>query len=94
MSATDPTPHLHPHLHPHPRLLQVPTAADGPTAHFDRSRPAPHTDALLAAWWDGHADGFKAGYMKGARWGVLCGACTTVAAATLLIAIAAGLGWL
>lgn len=91
-------------IKPYLRLLQTPVVksaeklsppgAPATTAHFDRSRPAPHTEALRAAWCDGHGRGLQRGYIQGLRYGVLCGMCTTVALATLLLCVAAGLGWL
>lgn len=74
------------------RLLPRP-AQPGP-AGFDGSRPAPHTEALRAAWTAGVQHGFKDGWVRGVRWGILCGACSTLCAAGLLLAGAAGLGWL
>lgn len=75
-------------------LVQTPAAQAPPPLHFDRSRPARHTDALRAAWTDGHERGLQRGYMQGLRYGLLCGACTSVALATLVLGVAAGLGWL
>lgn len=74
-------------------LVQTP-AAQAPPLHYDRSRTAPHTDALRAAWTDGHQRGVHTGYLQGWRYGLLCGACTLAAAASLLLGVAAGLGWL
>lgn len=76
-----------------PALAALQTPAGQPL-HFDRSRPAPQTDILRAAWMDGLAHGASRGYIKGWRYGVRCGICTTLALATLLLGVSAGLGWL
>lgn len=84
-------------IKPYLRLLQTPVLGPNPASqpmHFDRSRPAPHTDALRAAWTDGNHRGLHTGYLQGWRYGLLCGACTLAAAASLLLGVAAGLGWL
>lgn len=58
--------------------------ANGPY-RWDASRPAPHTQALRAAWADGEATGFRVGYMKGWRWGLVCGAfCASIGAGAAL----------
>ena len=80
------------------RLLPTPPAtatapAPGP-ARFDADHPAPHTEALRAAWGVGLKHGFKDGWVRGVRWGILCGACSTLCLAGLMLAAAAGLGWL
>lgn len=83
-------------IRPYLRLLQTPAAAATPSAapvQFDRSRPAPHTDILRATWFDGHERGIRTGYHQGWRYGLLCGACTAVAVAGLMLGVASGLGW-
>lgn len=76
-------------------VVQTPApAATGSAYRWDASRPAPHTDMLRAAWNDGETTGFRAGYLKGWRWGLLCGACTTVAGLVLCLAAGRVLGWL
>lgn len=82
---------------PHLRLLQAPaqqppqpSAADA----GDRSRPAPHTEALRAAWWSGHETGYRAAWVGAWRWGVACGFCATLCGGALCAALAHGLRWL
>lgn len=77
-----------------PALKLMQTPAQPGAVSFDRSRPAPHTEALRAAWWDGHAYGFREAWTQGVRWGIVCGCCTTVCLAAILGGIAAGFGWL
>ena len=77
-----------------PPLTLLKTPARPGAASFDRSHPAPHTEVLRTAWWDGHTTGFRTGWVSGVRWGIVCGACTTLCLAGLGVAAAAGLGWL
>lgn len=72
---------------PAPLPLGKPTPA-----HFDRSRPAPHSDLLRAAWMDGQAQGVRQGYTQGWRWGLVCGFTTLVCLLGLLAGAARGLG--
>jgi len=85
-----------PGIRPYLRLLQTPAQAPKPpgAASFDRSRPAPQTDALRAAWWDGHATGHRTGWVGGVRWGMVCGVCVALCLGGLAAGVAAGLGWL
>lgn len=85
-----------PGIRPYLRLLQTPAQPPKPNApvSFDRSRPAPQTDALRAAWWSGHEHGFKDGWVGGVRWGIVCGLCTAACLAALAAGISVGLrGW-
>ena len=74
------------------KLLQTPRQRG--TASFDRSRPAPQTDALREAWWAGQASGYRTGWVGGVRWGIVCGSCTSLCLAGILGAIAARFGLL
>lgn len=79
-------------------VTQLPTArrrapyGQQPAVSFDASRPAPHNDALKAAWNDGFWCGERAAYVSGWRWGFLTG----VATASLLFGVVLGAvlnGW-
>ena len=81
-------------------VLQLPTArrrgplGTQPPASFDASRPAPHTDALKAAWNDGFHYGERVGYVSGWRLGVATGAGAMALLACGAVAAARHLGWL
>lgn len=85
-----------PSIRPYLRLLQTPAQTPRPTgaASFDASNPAPQTDALRTAWWDGHNHGFRDAWVQGVRWGITCGLCTATCLAGILVGVATGLGWL
>lgn len=85
-----------PGIRPYLRLLQTPAQPQKPpgAVSFDRSNPAPHTEALRAAWWSGHAQGYRDAWVGGVRWGMVCGACTALCLVGLIVAGAKGLGWL
>ena len=81
-------------------VLQLPAArrrgpmGTQPPASFDASRPAPHTDALKAAWNDGFNYDERVGYVGGWRLGVLTGAVVMLLICAGALAAAQHLGWL
>lgn len=65
----------------HPATSALPARA----YRWDASRPAPTVEALRAAWSDGESTGFRCGYVKGWRWGLVCGAfCASIGAGAAL----------
>lgn len=84
------------HVPPRPMLPPAPQPAQAsarPYLVFDGSRPAPQFEVLRASYDSGYGTGYQRGLKHGWRWGLLSGACSTVALASLVIGIAAGLGW-